>query len=125
MGNWGGQGTIGGLLAAVVVTAAVGALVALPAIRLRGLYLALATAAFAVMMDNLLFNQGAVMPNGSLAVGRLDVFGLSFDDDRAHLVLIAVVFGLVASLLVWMRQRPFGRRLLAMKSSDAACVTSA
>jgi branched-chain amino acid transport system permease protein len=63
------------------------------------------------------------MPNGSLAVGRLDVLGLSFDDDRAHLVLIGVVFGIVASLIVWMRGRPFGRRLLAMKSSDAACVT--
>lgn len=123
MGGWGSHGTLFGLAAAVVVTAAVGALVALPAIRLRGLYLALATAAFAVLMDQLVFNQNAVMPNGSLAVGRLDLFGFSFDTDRAHLVLIAVVFGVVATLLVWMRNRPFGRRLLAMKSSDAACVT--
>ena len=123
MGNWGGDGTIWGLVLAIVVTALVGGLVALPAIRLRGLYLALATAAFAVMMDNLVFNQNAVMPNGSLAVGRLDLGPVSFDGDRAHLVLIGVVFGLVAALLVWMRQRPFGRRLLAMKSSDAACVT--
>jgi branched-chain amino acid transport system permease protein len=123
MGGWGGDGTVFGLVAAVLVTAAVGALVALPAIRLQGLYLALATAAFAVLMDQLVFNQNAVMPNGSLAVGRLDVLGLSFDDDRAHLVLIGVVFGIVASLIVWMRGRPFGRRLLAMKSSDAACVT--
>ncbi|HWJ62154.1 MAG TPA: ABC transporter permease [Acidimicrobiales bacterium] len=123
MGGWGGDGSLFGLVAAVVVTAAVGALVALPAIRLRGLYLALATAAFAVLMDQLVFNQNAVMPNGSLAVGRLDLFGFSFDDDRAHLVLISVVFGLVATLIVWMRGRPFGRRLLAMKSSDAACVT--
>jgi len=123
MGGWGGGGSPLGLVAAVLVTAAVGALVALPAIRLRGLYLALATAAFAVLMDQLVFNQSAVMPNGSLAVGRLDLFGFSFDDDRAHLVLIAVVFGLVSTLIVWMRDRPFGRRLLAMKSSDAACVT--
>jgi branched-chain amino acid transport system permease protein len=123
MGGWGGNGTLFGLVAAVVVTAAVGALVALPAIRLRGLYLALATAAFAVLMDQLVFNQNAIMPNGSLAVGRLDLFGFSFDDDRAHLVLIGLVFGLVATLIVWMRDRPFGRRLLAMKSSDAACVT--
>jgi branched-chain amino acid transport system permease protein len=123
MGGWGGDGTLFGLVAAVLVTAAVGALVALPAIRLRGLYLALATAAFAVLMDQLVFNQNAVMPNGSLSVGRLDLFGFSFDDDRAHLVLISVVFGLVATVIVWMRGRPFGRRLLAMKSSDAACVT--
>ncbi len=123
MGGWGGDGTLFGLVAAVVVTAAAGALVALPAIRLRGLYLALATAAFAVLMDQLVFNQNAVMPNGSLSIPRLDLFGFSFDDDRAHLVLIGVVFGLVATVIVWMRDRPFGRRLLAMKSSDAACVT--
>ena len=48
---------------ATVVTAAVGALVALPALRLSGLYLALATAAFAVFMDRMVFNQGLVMPN--------------------------------------------------------------
>ena len=26
-----------------------------------------------------------MIPNGNLAVPRLDLFGLSFDDDRAHL----------------------------------------
>src|SRR5690349_14554793 len=47
MGHYGGQGTLWGLFLAAVVTGAVGALVALPALRLQGLYLALATAAFA------------------------------------------------------------------------------
>ncbi|MEZ5181736.1 MAG: ABC transporter permease [Acidimicrobiales bacterium] len=123
MGTWGGDGTLGGLVLAVVVTALVGALVALPAIRLRDLYLALATAAFAVLMDSLVFNQNSLFPNGNLPIGRLDLFGISFDDDRAHLVLLFVVFGLVATGLVWLRHRRFGRLLLAMKSSDAACVT--
>jgi branched-chain amino acid transport system permease protein len=123
MGTWGGDGTVMGLVAAVGVTAAVGALVALPAIRLQGLYLALATAAFAVAMDQLVFNQNAVMPNGNKRVPRLDLLGFSFDDDRAHLVLIAIVFGLVATLVAWLRGSAFGRRLLAMKSSEAACVT--
>lgn len=123
MGNWGGDGNPAALIAAVALTAAVGALVALPAIRLQGLYLALATAAFAVLMDQLVFSQGTFIPNANLPVGRLDLFGFSFDDDRAHLVLICVVFGLVATALVWLRGRRFGRRLLAMKSSEAACAT--
>lgn len=123
MGTYGGDGSLGGLVLAVVVTAAVGALVALPAIRLRDLYLALATAAFAVLMDELVFKQNALFPNGNLPVGRLDLFGFSFDDDRAYLVLLCTVFGLVATGLVWLRHRRFGRLLLAMKSSDAACVT--
>lgn len=123
MGNWGGDGDPLALVAAVALTAVVGALVALPAIRLQGLYLALATAAFAVMMDQLVFSQGTFIPNANLGVPRLELFGVSFDDDRAHLVLIGVVFGLVASGLVWLRGRRFGRRLLAMKSSEAACAT--
>jgi branched-chain amino acid transport system permease protein len=123
MGTWGGEGTIGGLILAVVITAAAGALVALPAIRLRDLYLALATAAFAVAMDALVFSQNALFPNGNLPVGRLDLFGVSFDDDRAYLVLLFTIFGLVATGLVWLRHRRYGRLLLAMKSSDAACVT--
>jgi branched-chain amino acid transport system permease protein len=123
MGHWGGDGTLEGLVAATVVTGAVGALVALPALRLQGLYLALATAAFAVFMDLVVFNQTLLLPNGNLQVPRLDLFGFSFDDERAHLVLLGVVFGLVATILAWLRHQEFGRRLLAMKSSDAACVT--
>ena len=125
MGQFGGDGTLWGLVLAVVVSAAVGALVALPTLRLSGLYLALATAAFAVTMDAMFFNQRMVMPNNNLAVPRLDLgpSWLSFDDDRAYLVLLGVTFGLVAAFLVALRRREFGRRLLAMKSSDAACVT--
>ena len=123
MGGWGGDGRPLALLAAVLITAAVGALVALPAIRLQGLYLALATAAFAVLMDQLVFTQNRFLPNGNLAVSRLQAFGISFHGDRANLVLISVMFGLVSALLVWVRGGRFGRRLLAMKSSEAACAT--
>ncbi len=123
MGSWGGNGTVWGLLLAVVVTAIVGAVVALPALRLQGLYLALATAAFAVFMDLQFFNQNRFLPNGNRGVPRLDLPGVSFDGDRAHVVLIAVGFGAVAALIVGIRAHEFGRRLLAMRSSGAACVT--
>ena len=38
-------------------------------------------------------------------------------------MLIAVVFGLVGTFLVFLRRGEFARRLLAMKASPAACVT--
>jgi branched-chain amino acid transport system permease protein len=125
MGQFGGDGTLWGLVLAVAVPALVGALVALPTLRLGDLYLALATAAFAVTLDAMFFNQRVVMPNNNLGVPRLDLgpSWLSFDDDRAFLVLLGVTFGLVAAFLVVLRRGEFGRRLLAMKSSDAACVT--
>ncbi len=123
MGHYGGDGSILGLVLAMVVTGFVGALVALPALRLQGLYLALATAAFAVFMEKMFFNQSIILPNASLNIPRLDLFGISFDGDKAHLVLVSIAFGLVALFLVWLRRGEFVRRLLAMKASPAACVT--
>src|SRR5699024_5119428 len=51
MSHHGHGGHWKGLIVAAVVCAVVGALVALPALRLSGLYLALATSAFAVVLD--------------------------------------------------------------------------
>jgi branched-chain amino acid transport system permease protein len=45
---------------AAVATAAVGAVIALPALRLRGLYLALATAAFSLAVEQLVFKEFTV-----------------------------------------------------------------
>jgi branched-chain amino acid transport system permease protein len=123
MGQFGGDGSLWGLFLAVVVTGLVGAVVALPALRLSGLYLALLTAAFAVFMDRIVFTQGLVMPNGALSVPRLDIGPVSFDSNQANLVLICGVFGIVATLIVILRRGEFGRRLQAMKTSPAACTT--
>ena len=45
---------------AMVATALVGAVIALPALRLRGLYLALATAAFSLAVEQMLFKEYTV-----------------------------------------------------------------
>src|SRR5262245_33484379 len=52
-----GRTTLWGYLLAMVVCAAVGALVALPALRLRGLYLALATLAFGVFVSRMVLTE--------------------------------------------------------------------
>ncbi len=60
-----------GLLLATLVAAGVGALVALPVLRLTGLYLALATLAFGVLMDKLVFqDERAFGYGGALAADR-------------------------------------------------------
>lgn len=123
MGHFGGDGTLWGLFLAVVVTAAIGVVVALPALRLQGLYLALMTASFAVFMEKMFFSQSIILPNASLNVPRLSVGPVAFESNKAHLVLLSVAFGLVALFLVWLRRGEFARRLLAMKASPAACVT--
>jgi branched-chain amino acid transport system permease protein len=116
------DGSALGLLAAVAIAVPVGALVALPALRLQGLYLALATLAFAVLMDNVFFIRSDVFSDlGSVRVERLDVAGISFECDRAYFVLLATAFALCAVGLLALRRGSFGRRLSALRDSQVAC----
>jgi branched-chain amino acid transport system permease protein len=119
----GADGSIVGIVAAVVVTGAVGALVALPALRLRGIYLALATLAFAYFVEKVVFTQRAFVGSGSKPLTRLAVGPVSFAGGRSYMILLAVVFSLVGVAVVAIRLGPFGRRLQAMKDSPAACAT--
>lgn len=125
MGKVGGTGgSLLGLLAAVGLAAGVGALVALPALRLRGLYLALATLAFAQGMDAAFFNNIDVFGVSlSLNVARPHVPGISMYNDRHYFVGLCVVFVLIAVALLAVRRSRFGRRMLAISDSPSACLT--
>jgi branched-chain amino acid transport system permease protein len=113
-----------GLLIAAALCAGVGALIALPALRLQGLYLALSTMAFAALMEYMFFPNEHVFGNlGSVPVKRLSFLGLHFESERAYFVLLAVAFALLSMLVVWVRRGRFGRRLTAMRDSQVACAT--
>jgi branched-chain amino acid transport system permease protein len=112
-----------GVVAAIGLCAAAGGILALPALRLRGLYMALATLAFAALMDSIFFTNPSVIPNGSMTVGRPDIFGMRFTTDRSFVVLIAIVFALCLIGVGALRRGRFGRRLVAMSDSPAACAT--
>jgi branched-chain amino acid transport system permease protein len=123
MSKVGGGDSVLGVLAAIGLCAAAGGILALPAIRLRALYMALATLAFAVLMDQLFFTNPSILPSGSMTVGRPDIFGMHFTTDRAFMVLVAIVFALCLIGVGALRRGPFGRRLVAMSDSQAACAT--
>ena len=132
MGKWGGLVTahrwnassmIVGIALAALLAGAVGALVALPALRLHGIYLALATGAFALITSNLVFNQPGLFPNSSLTVPRLHLPGVSLEGDKAYTVMLAIAFSAAGIGVVALRRSRFGRRLQAMKDSPIACAT--
>ncbi len=113
-----------GLLAAVGLCAAVGTVVALPVLRLRGIYLALATLAFAVLMDNVFFVSTAIMgTGGTIAVGRPDLFGLHLRSTAGFDVLLAVVLALCLLGMGALRRGRFGHRLVALNESPAGYAT--
>jgi branched-chain amino acid transport system permease protein len=124
MARAGGGGSPLGLLAAAGLAGAVGALVALPALRLRGLYLALATMAFAVAMDDMFFPTSTAFTfDGSVSIPRPSVFGLHFHGQRSYVIFLAIVFSALSIGLLALKRGSFGRVLAAMKDSEAACAT--
>jgi branched-chain amino acid transport system permease protein len=125
MGEIGGShGSLLGVLAAIGLAGAAGAVVALPSLRLRGLYLALATLAFAVGMDNAFFSNTDVFGISlTLNVARPHLPGLSLNSDRTYLIVESIVFALIAVSLLALRRSRFGRRLLAINDSPSACLT--
>jgi branched-chain amino acid transport system permease protein len=108
---------------AALVVLPVGALLALPALRLQGLYLALATLAFASLVEAVFFIQPFALGTQSRPAGRLSLFGMHFDGTRSFLLLVTAVFGLVGIGMVALRRGPFGRRLIALRDSEAAAAT--
>ncbi|MDO8212010.1 ABC transporter permease [Conexibacter sp. CPCC 206217] len=110
------------LLASAASAAVVGALIALPALRLRGLYLALSTLAFAVLMDKVVFVNSHVFPTsgGAIPVRAPQIFGLRADSFNSMLPLLAAVVALYAIGILAIRRGRFGRRLTAMRDAPAA-----
>ncbi len=108
-----------------LLCAPLGALVALPAARLRGLYLALMTMAFAQAMSLIFFPHPWVMP--IIGTGRqfphIELFGVTFDDRRGFFLLMVCVFAIFVYGLVLLRRSRYGRRWMAINDSQAASAT--
>ncbi len=111
------------ILIAGLVVAPVGALLAIPALRLQGLYLALATMAFASLVENVFFSQPFAVGQQDRAVRRLHLPGVDFTSPRAFLLLVTAVFALCGIGIVALRRSPFGRRLVALRDSEAGSAT--
>lgn len=112
------------LLAGTVLAAVAGLVVALTAFRLRGLFLALVTYAFAYAAMILIFQNDRVIGVAGLFVGRPELFGIDFNDDRAYLAL-TVVFVVIVLLAVGALLRgPWGRALQTLSAGDAVADVS-
>ncbi len=132
VGHIGAQGNPLSLLAAAGVCAVIGFLVALPALRLPGIYFALGTAAFAIAMDNWVFplpafdlfgHQYAPFGSGSLVFTPFRIGSLALSSTTSQFIAGAVAFAILTVIIVALRRSEFGQRLLAMKDSPAACAT--
>ncbi|MGH9169034.1 MAG: branched-chain amino acid ABC transporter permease, partial [Acidimicrobiia bacterium] len=96
-------------------------LLAIPALRLSGLFLALATFGFGILAQNLLFGTSIVFGSDALArISRPELFGISLAGDKTfyYFVLAVVLFGVIAVETV--RVTRLGRVLRALADSPTA-----
>lgn len=113
-----------GILVGGLAAAAVGAVVALPALRLGGLALALATLAFGLLADNIGF-QFSWSGNGQsgLSIPRPQLGPINFSGDRAYFVLVLVVLLVAMALVAAIRRGTTGRQLAALRGSELAAAS--
>lgn len=112
-------------LAGSAVAALLGAVVALPALRLGGRSLALATLALAFLADQVLFQFGWLR-NGDTGweIPRPVIGPLDLSDDRAMGVVLVLLSAAGVAGLTRLRGSRRGRAMLAVRSAPAAAAAS-
>jgi ABC-type branched-subunit amino acid transport system ATPase component/branched-subunit amino acid ABC-type transport system permease component len=101
-----------------------GVIVALPALKLGGLALALATLALAMIGDTVLFVWHP-LSNGDFGwtIGRPSIGPFDFNDDRALALLLFAMVLVVAWLIRNLQRSPSGRAITAVRSAQAAATS--
>ncbi|GAA0617288.1 hypothetical protein GCM10009547_19370 [Sporichthya brevicatena] len=109
------------VLLGALVTVPVGALVAIPAIRLSGLYLGLATLGFGVLLAGFFYQRDYFFGTRSLPTARPQAFGLESDRGFYYLLLAIAVATLL--LVHGIERSRLGRLLRGLADSPLALIT--
>ena len=114
------------LLVAGLIAVPIGALLAIPAARLGGLYLALATLGFGIAVSQMFYTSSWMF--GELGLGlsvpRPHLSWLSLDSDTGFYYLCLVLTALIALLVIVVNRSRLGRLLRGMADSPLALTTN-
>jgi ABC-type branched-subunit amino acid transport system ATPase component/branched-subunit amino acid ABC-type transport system permease component len=128
--DWGVPFPIAPLLAAAA-SAVVGVMVGLPALRVRGLPVAVVTLALAVAVEALWFNNRFIIPSGGKNISGPQLFGFDLrtrvgaDFGRLQFgYLLLVVLTIVALGVAWLRSSRLGVAMLAVRADERAAASA-
>ena len=123
-----GLGFLPALLAGTLGATIVGLAFAVPALRTRGVNLAVITLAVAWAAQDMLFtNPSASGETSGVMVGRAKLFGLDIsgsDRPARYAAFTFVVFVLCCILVANLRRGRLGRRMIAVRSNERAAAAS-
>lgn len=100
--------------------------IGIPALRVRGLFLAVATLAFASFAQGWLFGQSWLISAGdasTLRLPRSHVLGVDFSKERHYAWLCMAVFFACAAIVHRIRVTGVGRNMMAIRDNEAAAAT--
>ncbi len=115
------------LVVGVLVSTALGVLVALPALRLGGLPLALATLALGFLGDEVLFKWDWLRRNQAGWDYRKEIpkiGSIDFRHERTAIIALMIICGLLALLIFNLQKSASGRAITAVRNSEPAAATS-
>ena len=102
------------------ITAFAGLIIGLPALRLKGLYLAMATLAFAFIVDHFVAHSAITGASAGIAVPRIRLGATVLRSDRAFYFLIISVVILLTILAKNLTRSRVGRAFVAIRDYDLA-----
>ena len=108
------------LLAGVLAGCAAAVVIGIPAIRLRGLQLAIATLAFAVTVTDFLLSPTYLGRYLGSDLPRPVFWGLDLDDERTFYYFSLGLLGMVVLALLGMRRSRTARALIACRDNEPA-----
>ncbi len=107
------------LAASAVIAAVVGAIVGLPALRVKGIYLGMATLAFGLIVEEGLARwESVTRGNAGMPVPGVDLFGVALDSSEAFYFLCLVLTVLCTLAIANLLRSPTGRAFVAIRDSE-------
>ena len=95
-------------------------IIGFPALKLRGLHLAVTTMALALTVQAFLLNPRYLGKHLPSSIDRPTFFGMSLEDQRVYYYLCLVVLALVVVAVVGLRRSRTARALIAARDNDQA-----
>jgi ABC-type branched-subunit amino acid transport system ATPase component/branched-subunit amino acid ABC-type transport system permease component len=110
------------LLLGALAVVPIGALLAIPAMRLGGIFLAIATFGFGLLMQDMFYDTSWMFGTSGLGIlmPMPHIASIDFESGNAFYYLVLVATVLVAVTVTWLTRSRLGRLLRAMSESRAA-----
>jgi ABC-type branched-subunit amino acid transport system ATPase component/branched-subunit amino acid ABC-type transport system permease component len=114
------------LVVAGLIVVPIGAVLAIPAIRLSGLYLALATFGFGLLVQDMLYQSNVMfgVTNIGINMPMPHLSWLSVDSNDGFYYVVLLIAAIAAAVVIVLTRSRLGRLLRSMSDSPVALATS-